>query len=295
MNDERFYEILGLKPYASREEIKAAYRDMAKVWHPDRFLHDPQLQQKAQEKLKEINEAYKQLSSASRATRRSQHARDAQSSPPPRPPRARYDAPPATVVRLQQTKPRRPLFPVFAAVAVAGVVFFAASRMFMTNRDAIADAGAPVSSTSTSAAGYESEVISTAGEQKDRKAASKQKATEADVFAPASDAQAPVRALPTASRTVDPTTGLLATRACPSRMLMTYPAGSEPQSYCGADHAPRQSAPPAQASQARTGEPAQPEAKGKSRVKSVVGAITNPGKWFKKKKETSPAQAKEPS
>ena len=33
---DRFYEILGLNPGASSEEIKAAYRDMAKVWHPDR-------------------------------------------------------------------------------------------------------------------------------------------------------------------------------------------------------------------------------------------------------------------
>ena len=31
---------------------------MAKVWHPDRFGHDERLQKKAQEKLKEINEAY---------------------------------------------------------------------------------------------------------------------------------------------------------------------------------------------------------------------------------------------
>ena len=29
-----------------------------KVWHPDRFGGDPRLQKKAQEKLKEINEAY---------------------------------------------------------------------------------------------------------------------------------------------------------------------------------------------------------------------------------------------
>src|SRR4029079_18185020 len=39
-------------------ELKAAHRDLAKVWHPDRFQHDPRLQEKAQEKLKEINEAY---------------------------------------------------------------------------------------------------------------------------------------------------------------------------------------------------------------------------------------------
>src|SRR5678816_3270474 len=56
------YELLGVKPGVSSRELKAAHRDLAKVWHPDRFLHDPRLQEKAQEKLKEINEAYELLS-----------------------------------------------------------------------------------------------------------------------------------------------------------------------------------------------------------------------------------------
>lgn len=54
----RYYEILGLKPAASEDEIKHAYRDLVKVWHPDRFAHDPPLQKKASESLKKINEAY---------------------------------------------------------------------------------------------------------------------------------------------------------------------------------------------------------------------------------------------
>ena len=67
---ERYYEILGLKPGASPEEVKQAYRDLAKVWHPDRFSHDSRLQRKAQEKLKEINEAYERLSSFRPGSRR---------------------------------------------------------------------------------------------------------------------------------------------------------------------------------------------------------------------------------
>ena len=65
MNDEldKYHELLGLAPGASDQELKEAYRDLAKVWHPDRFSHDPRLQQKAQEKLKEINEAYVGLTS----------------------------------------------------------------------------------------------------------------------------------------------------------------------------------------------------------------------------------------
>ena len=55
------YELLGVNPGVSAQELKTAHRDMAKVWHPDRFSHDPRLQQKAQEKLKQINEAYDQL------------------------------------------------------------------------------------------------------------------------------------------------------------------------------------------------------------------------------------------
>ncbi|GEM_PF-6875130 len=60
---DRYYEILGLEPGASAEDVKQAYRDLVKVWHPDRFAHDPKLQQKAQAKLKEINEAYARLRS----------------------------------------------------------------------------------------------------------------------------------------------------------------------------------------------------------------------------------------
>jgi len=45
------------------EQLKQAYRDLVRIWHPDRFTHDPRLQRKAEAKLKEINEAYEQLQS----------------------------------------------------------------------------------------------------------------------------------------------------------------------------------------------------------------------------------------
>ena len=61
MNLKKCYEILGIKPGSSYEEIKETVRDMIKVWHPDRFGNDSRLQKKAQEKLKEINEAYETL------------------------------------------------------------------------------------------------------------------------------------------------------------------------------------------------------------------------------------------
>jgi curved DNA-binding protein CbpA len=56
-----YYQLLGLDPDASPEEIKQAYRDLANVWHPDRFLNNPRLQQKANERMKEINQAYEML------------------------------------------------------------------------------------------------------------------------------------------------------------------------------------------------------------------------------------------
>jgi large-conductance mechanosensitive channel len=60
-NFNQYYQILGLRKGASEEEIKEAYKDLVKVWHPDRFTHDPDLQKKAEEKLKVINFAYERL------------------------------------------------------------------------------------------------------------------------------------------------------------------------------------------------------------------------------------------
>ena len=55
------FDILEVKPESPFKEVKRAYREMAKVWHPDRFPNDPSLQSKGQEKLKQINRAYEKL------------------------------------------------------------------------------------------------------------------------------------------------------------------------------------------------------------------------------------------
>lgn len=55
------YEVLGIKEGASQEEIKAAYREQVKKYHPDKHTDNP-LQELAEEKLQEINEAYEYLS-----------------------------------------------------------------------------------------------------------------------------------------------------------------------------------------------------------------------------------------
>ncbi len=59
----RCIETLGLKPGASQEEIIQAHRDLANVWHPDRFAANPRLQKKAEEELKEVNAAYQYIRS----------------------------------------------------------------------------------------------------------------------------------------------------------------------------------------------------------------------------------------
>jgi DnaJ-domain-containing protein 1 len=60
---DRCIEILGLKPGASQEEVNQAYRDLVNVWHPDRFVGNPRLQEKAEKKVKEINAAYEYIKS----------------------------------------------------------------------------------------------------------------------------------------------------------------------------------------------------------------------------------------
>jgi len=57
-----YYQILGLDRSASPEEIKIAYRALAKKFHPDRNKGD----RKAEEKFKEITEAYNVLSNSSK-------------------------------------------------------------------------------------------------------------------------------------------------------------------------------------------------------------------------------------
>ncbi|MFN3533444.1 MAG: molecular chaperone DnaJ [Candidatus Brocadia sp.] len=57
-NKKDYYELLGVDRTASKDEIKAAYRALAKKFHPDLNKDNPKL---AEEKFKEISEAYEVL------------------------------------------------------------------------------------------------------------------------------------------------------------------------------------------------------------------------------------------
>ena len=59
-----YYEVLGVSKNASKEDIKASYRRLALKYHPDRNKEPG-----AEEKFKEINEAYGVLSDPEKRAR----------------------------------------------------------------------------------------------------------------------------------------------------------------------------------------------------------------------------------
>lgn len=54
------YEVLGVRQNASDEEVKAAYKELVKKYHPDKYQNNP-LADLAEEKLQEVNEAYEMI------------------------------------------------------------------------------------------------------------------------------------------------------------------------------------------------------------------------------------------
>lgn len=73
---DQWYRVLGLEFGASWEEVNQAYKDLAFIWHPDRIPTDnPRLQEKAEEKLKEINHARDQLRSRKAELKSDRHGK----------------------------------------------------------------------------------------------------------------------------------------------------------------------------------------------------------------------------
>lgn len=218
-DSDRCYELLGVRPGVSRQELKAAYRDLTKVWHPDRFAHDPRLQEKAQDKLKEINDAYEQIVSGK--PRRTRQA--AQQQRVHRNWVRDYSQPggsysPAVVV------PSRSLAWLLLPLIVFGGVFVVTNRYLQNRNNQVNSAieqPAVNADVSTTEAATNDDGSS---RRSDKNAITDARPVDPDTAA--------TRELATTTVMIDSATGLLARGECPTRIRMTYPSGNEPRTYC---------------------------------------------------------------
>ena len=241
MNEEaRLFEVLGVRPGATRAELKTAYRDLAKVWHPDRFGHDPQLQTKAQEKLKEINEAYNELISG-RPKRRA-------AAPKAQPnhdstywweqaARATANYPPA---RKSSKRPRSwPLTFVTIAVFGLGFVF---TVQFLMNRNkegaeqTLATDQKSVAEENVSSTEKDGATVEKSGAIPAAKKSDSESVEDTAVETPPVE-QRPQQAMATETAVIDPSSGLLARSDCPVKSRMTFVSGNQPRQYCNVLHA----------------------------------------------------------
>ena len=209
------YDLLGVKPGVSNRDLKAAHRDLAKVWHPDRFLHDPRLQEKAQEKLKEINEAYELLISG-------------------KVPRAA----PSRSVESVYSQPQRRRTNSSQWTAVPLLIFIAVFAVTITlllqRRQRVP---LPVEEDQTATLPQEPALQD---QSRTRSAPRSNSGAEAPEISSTEEVvtSAPTAALATVTVTIDPESGLLAKQDCPVRSRMTYPSGSQPTGYCNLNHTP---------------------------------------------------------
>jgi hypothetical protein len=208
------YDLLGVKPGVSNRELKAAHRDLAKVWHPDRFLHDPRLQEKAQEKLKEINEAYELLISG-KIPKASGSAETVYSESP--------------VTRRRASGSQWTAVPLLIFVAVFAITI---TLLLQRRRPA----PLPVEETQIATLPQETAPQSDSCTRSVVKPNAQAEAPEVSSTEVVSSA--PVTALATVTVTIDPESGLLAKQDCPVRSRMTYPTGSQPTGYCNLNHTP---------------------------------------------------------
>lgn len=257
------YDLLGLSPGASPEELKVAYRDLAKVWHPDRFLHDPRLRAKAQEKLKEINEAYDRFRFRDKPTTRPHDSTSGRHTSP---------APEHSARHAKTRGLRIARLLVLGSALIFAVVFLITPRSLERQNQgenqsqipAIEQIQAPPDPERQQAEGRVN-VSANELHSNDRIKAKSQRAESGNASASHASGAA-LRPLPTVTIVIDPFTHMIGTASCPIKTTMTYPRGTEPHQYCASHPEP-------------TPTPAGAVPK-KSRLKSAARHLVSPGKWF---------------
>ncbi len=259
------YELLGVTPGISAQGLKTAHRDLAKIWHPDRFSHEPRLQQKAQEKLQEINQAYDQIIS------RKKKWRPLSSPPVDRNPRSSTSTGFDQHVGPAGAHRGRWRF-VILPLLVFGVVFFLTSRSLMRrNAESLilpTEQAQPLRPDVDRSSENGSSAATDMSRNKNRVDPSTAKEAKQIDTASVEPATAQLKPMATVTVMIDPATGLLARPECPVKSRMTYPTGSEPQQYCNASHPPKVELRP---------DSQRPK---ESRIKTIAKRVGSPGKWF---------------
>jgi hypothetical protein len=224
-------------------------------WHPDRFTHDPGLQTRAQERLKQINEAYNSLISG-----RAKRARSSQTSQTDGSYRARSPK--------YGTHPTVRWSMILTVILIFGAAFFFTSRSLLQTRQQATQDMSSIEAVQPAAHDKTNDVDTRTSRGTTSERRTETSAPDESIVSTTAAETPVVQPMSTVTVVIDPDTGLLARAECPVKGRMTFAAGTEPHGLCNV-HTPETKAAAARANE--------------SRVKSVAKRITSPSKWFEGK------------
>jgi hypothetical protein len=119
MHIQQAFKILGVDKGSSRKDVKHAYRQLVKACHPDRYHNDPDEKKRAEEKLKQINRAYRAVCQLQPREHITRVQKTPPSPAPPVRPRRKPLRPPSIPGRKQAARPKRDMpFQEFLSQAV---------------------------------------------------------------------------------------------------------------------------------------------------------------------------------